>query len=100
VTTEGDAAWRPYGRGVKMRVLIAGGGAAGVEAALALRALAGERVEIELLSPRPDGSAPLPLSLCRLEPLGVRLRTGSLESVDVPPLTCARARARRSPTTA
>ena len=34
-----------------LRVLIAGGGVAGLEAALALRALAGESVELELLSP-------------------------------------------------
>jgi sulfide:quinone oxidoreductase len=34
-----------------LRVLIAGGGVAGLEAALALRALAGDRVELELLSP-------------------------------------------------
>jgi sulfide:quinone oxidoreductase len=36
---------------VALRVLIAGGGIAGLEAGLALRALAGELVEIELLSP-------------------------------------------------
>jgi sulfide:quinone oxidoreductase len=36
-----------------LRVLIAGGGVAALEAALALRALADERVEIELLSPEP-----------------------------------------------
>jgi sulfide:quinone oxidoreductase len=34
-----------------MRVVIAGGGVAGLEAMLALRALAGDRVEIELLCP-------------------------------------------------
>ena len=33
------------------RVLIAGGGVAGLESLLALQALAGERVEIELLAP-------------------------------------------------
>lgn len=36
------------------RVVIAGGGVAGLEAALALRALAGERCEIELYSPQRD----------------------------------------------
>lgn len=36
-----------------MHVLIAGGGVAAVEAALALRALAGERVSVELLAPEP-----------------------------------------------
>ncbi len=36
------------------RVLIAGGGVAGLETALALRALAGERVEIEICAPRRD----------------------------------------------
>ncbi len=37
-----------------MRVLIAGGGVAGLEAMLALRDLAGELVEIELVSPTPQ----------------------------------------------
>jgi sulfide:quinone oxidoreductase len=36
------------------KVLIAGGGVAGLEAALALRALAGDKVEVRLLSPRRD----------------------------------------------
>lgn len=36
----------------KQRVLIAGGGVAGIEAALALRDLAGERVEVEVCDPR------------------------------------------------
>ena len=36
------------------RVLIAGGGVAALEAALALRELAGERVTITLLAPEPD----------------------------------------------
>jgi sulfide:quinone oxidoreductase len=39
-------------RGGKQRVLIAGGGLAGIEAALALRDLAGERVEVDLCDPR------------------------------------------------
>jgi sulfide:quinone oxidoreductase len=38
----------------KFRVLIAGGGVAALEAALALRELAGERVAIALLAPEPD----------------------------------------------
>lgn len=37
-----------------IRVLIAGGGVAGLEALLALRDLAGERVELTLLSPEPQ----------------------------------------------
>lgn len=37
-----------------IRVLIAGGGVAGLEALLALRDLAGERVELTLLSPEPE----------------------------------------------
>src|SRR5437763_2288083 len=37
-----------------MRVLIAGGGVAGLEALLALRDLAGDRVELTLLSPEPE----------------------------------------------
>jgi sulfide:quinone oxidoreductase len=36
------------------RVVIAGGGVAGLEALLALRALAGDRVELTLVSPAPD----------------------------------------------
>jgi len=36
-----------------LRVLVAGGGVAGLEALLALRALAGELVELELLAPEP-----------------------------------------------
>ena len=39
--------------GVRSRILIAGGGFAAVEAALALRALAGDRVTLTLLSPDP-----------------------------------------------
>jgi sulfide:quinone oxidoreductase len=38
--------------GSKRRVLIAGAGVAGIEAALALRDLAGDRVEVELCDPR------------------------------------------------
>jgi sulfide:quinone oxidoreductase len=39
---------------VPLRVLIAGGGVAGLEALLALRDLAGERVDLTLLSPEPE----------------------------------------------
>src|SRR6266511_4136713 len=39
--------------GVATRVLIAGGGVAALEAALALRALAEDRVSVELLAPEP-----------------------------------------------
>src|SRR5215207_7015881 len=39
--------------GVATRVLIAGGGVAALEAALALRALAEDRVAVELLAPEP-----------------------------------------------
>src|SRR5262245_38028484 len=78
-----------------MRVLILGGGVAGVEAALALHALAGDRVVLELLSPRPelidrpqsvvspfDHTAVPRLPLDRLEALGGRLRDGTLAAVD------------------
>jgi sulfide:quinone oxidoreductase len=41
-------------RGDTTKVLIAGGGVAALEAALALRALASERVEVELLAPEPQ----------------------------------------------
>jgi sulfide:quinone oxidoreductase len=41
-------------RGMAFRVVIAGGGVAGVEAALALRALASGLVAVELVSPEPE----------------------------------------------
>ena len=41
-------------RGDTTKVLIAGGGVAALEAALALRALAGELVDVELLAPEPQ----------------------------------------------
>jgi sulfide:quinone oxidoreductase len=47
-----EPAWREI-VGVATRVLIAGGGVAALEAALALRALAEERVSVELLAPEP-----------------------------------------------
>lgn len=77
-------------------VLIAGGGVAGVEALLALRALAGQRPSIELLSPNPDFvyrplrvTEPFDLGAVRcfsLEDLTgdqrASLRPGALTSVD------------------
>jgi len=76
----------------EMRVLIAGGGVAALEAALALRALAGDRVAVELLAPgtqfshRPSsvvspfsGEDALQVSWDRVE---MTLHRGALESVD------------------
>jgi sulfide:quinone oxidoreductase len=79
-----------------LRVLIAGGGVAGLETALALRALAEERVDIELLAAESHfWYRPLavvePFELGRAETfelagiasaLGARLTLGSLASVD------------------
>jgi sulfide:quinone oxidoreductase len=75
-----------------MRVLIAGGGVAALEAALALRALAGDRVSVELLAPgtqfplRPasvrspfSGEESPQVSWDRVQ---MTLHRGSLESVD------------------
>jgi sulfide:quinone oxidoreductase len=78
------------------RVLIAGSGVAAVEAALALHALAGDRVELELLAPAaelnerpwsvltPFGGEPAPrIDLTRLvSDLGLRRHHDSLEAVD------------------
>ena len=80
----------------RLRVLIAGGGVAALEAALALRDLAGDRVGVELCSPRRDfvyrpfavgepyGSARvLRYDLDRLaERCGARFRLGGVVSVD------------------
>jgi sulfide:quinone oxidoreductase len=78
------------------RVVVAGGGVAALEAILALRALAGQRPAITLVTPQPEFSPPaasvaspfgfgLPPALA-LEPFaatyGVRLRGGELASVD------------------
>jgi sulfide:quinone oxidoreductase len=61
------------------RVLIAGGGVAALEALLALRDLAGERVEVELLSPRPELEY-RPLAVA--EPFGIaRSRSYELEPI-------------------
>ena len=78
------------------RILVAGGGVAALEAVLALRALAGRRPAITLVTPEPGFAPPaasvaspfgfgLPTSL-PLEPFaathGVRLRHGALARVD------------------
>ncbi len=77
------------------RILIAGGGFAAVEAALALRALAGERVRLTLISPEPvlhyrpaatldafDDRAPLRYDLRAIaEDLGVEYHKARIESV-------------------
>jgi sulfide:quinone oxidoreductase len=82
--------------GNRPRVLIAGGGVAGLEAALALRELAGERLAIELCSPRTDfvyrpfavGEPYGAASILRYdldalaERIGVSFRLGSIFSVD------------------
>lgn len=80
----------------RARVLIAGGGVAGLEAALALRALAGDRLEVELCSPHADfvyrpfavgepygAASVLRYDLDALaERIGVSLRLGGIFSVD------------------
>jgi len=78
-----------------LRVLVAGGGVAAVEAVLALHALAGERVAIELLAPSQDfverpmsvvspfTGTPAPrLSLAGLGGIGVRRHSGALAAVE------------------
>ena len=78
-----------------LRVLVAGSGVAALEAVLALRALASERVALELLAPasefvdRPSsvltpfsGEPPRRLRLEHLEALGVTLHRGALAGVD------------------
>jgi sulfide:quinone oxidoreductase len=78
-----------------LRVLIAGGGVAAIETALALHALAGRRVAIEVLAPSGDyvqrpssvlspfSGAPAPrVPLDRLPALGVIRYRGALASVD------------------
>jgi sulfide:quinone oxidoreductase len=83
-------------RSPRPRVLIAGGGVAALEGALALRGLAGERLEVELCSPRaefvyrpfavgePYGAAHITRydldSLARR--IGVSFRLGGIYSVD------------------
>jgi sulfide:quinone oxidoreductase len=78
-----------------LAVLIAGGGVAAVEAALALRHLAGDRVRLSVMAPGPDlvrrpesvgtpftgvGAGRLPLE--RLGALGVDLRQDAVAAVD------------------
>ncbi len=83
-------------RGVPTRVLIAGGGVAALEAALALRDLAEDRVSVELLAPEPHFwyrplavAAPFKLGeVLRLEldglarDIGAGLTPGALTGVD------------------
>jgi sulfide:quinone oxidoreductase len=79
-----------------LRVLVAGGGVAAIEAVLGLRALAGRRVTIELLAPGGDfverpssvlfpfsGESAPRVSLDRLAELGVTVHHGALAAVDV-----------------
>lgn len=81
--------------GLPSRVLVAGGGVAALEAVLALRALAGMRVEIELIAPdgelrypplevvAPFGLAPPHVDLtAALASLGVRHRRERVEAVE------------------
>jgi sulfide:quinone oxidoreductase len=70
------------GQGVATRVLIAGGGVAALEAALALRALADDRVSIEMLAPEPRfWYRPLAVA----EPFGL----GDARQFDLPDLAAA-----------
>src|SRR5215217_7758157 len=69
-----------------MKTLVAGGGVAAIETVLALQALAGDRVEIELLAPGGDfivraafDGADTPR--VALGELGVRHRRGALAAV-------------------
>lgn len=78
------------------KVLIAGGGVAALEAAIALHELAGERVEVELCSPREDfvyrpfavaepygASRPMRYDLTELaERCGATYRRAAIDSVD------------------
>lgn len=87
--------YRSGGQG-PLRVLVAGGGVAGLEATLSLRALAEERVSIELLAPEDDFTyrplavaEPFRVGEVRRFPLqalaqeaGAELRQGTLASVD------------------
>src|SRR3954452_24452119 len=79
-----------------LRVLVAGGGVAGLEALLAMRDLAGDRVEATLLTPEADfvyrpmavahpfsrGHAQRHLVADIAADLGARLVRGTLASVD------------------
>src|SRR5216110_3763812 len=80
----------------RWRVVVAGAGVAGLEAALALRALAGELVSVELVAPEEDFvyrplavAEPFGVGEVRRFPLrmlveaaGASLRTGTVAAVD------------------
>jgi sulfide:quinone oxidoreductase len=73
------------------RVVIAGGGVAGLEALLALRALAGDRVELTLVAPTPDFvyrplavAEPFALGAPRRTPLAEAARTAAASFVEAP----------------
>jgi sulfide:quinone oxidoreductase len=73
------------------RVVVAGGGVAGLEALLALYALAGDRVELTLVSPTPDFvyrplavAEPFALGAARRTPLLEAARTASATFVHAP----------------
>jgi len=89
MTRPRSAASRP------LRVLVAGGGVAAIESVLALHALAGDRVAIELLAPGDDfverpssvlspfsGRSAPRVPLGRLAQLGIARRHGALAAVD------------------
>jgi sulfide:quinone oxidoreductase len=92
------------------KVLIAGGGVAALEAVLALRALAGDRVTIELLAPGSDfihrpSSVLAPFSgedppRVPFDLTGVVHHRGALEAVDATRHQCSPPTAARSATTA
>jgi hypothetical protein len=80
IPTNGEV--RMLGRS-SLRVLIAGGGVAALEAALALRALAADRVSVELLAPEPEfWYRPLAVA----EPFGL----GEVRHFDLPELAVVR----------
>jgi sulfide:quinone oxidoreductase len=73
------------------RVVVAGGGVAGLEALLALRALAGDRVELTLVSPTADFvyrplavAEPFALGTARKTPLADAARTAGATFVQAP----------------
>ena len=73
------------------RVVIAGGGVAGLEALLALHALAGDRVELTLVAPTPDFvyrplavAEPFALGAARRTPLADAARTAGATFVQAP----------------
>jgi sulfide:quinone oxidoreductase len=73
------------------RVVVAGGGVAGIEALLALHALAGDRVELTLVSPTPDFvyrplavAEPFALGSARKTPLSEAAHTAAAAFVQAP----------------